>query len=89
MPLYADIVNYLSCGIMPPKLNYQQKRKLRTNARFYIWDDSLLFKRGVDKIIKRCVPKAKRGEILDKCHASPYGGHFAGDRVISAKKVLF
>ena len=30
VPWYADTVNYLACGIMPLKLNYQQKRKLRT-----------------------------------------------------------
>ena len=46
VPWYVDIVNYLACDIMPPKLNYQHKRKLRTNARFYIWDDPLLFRRG-------------------------------------------
>ena len=31
-------------------------------------------------IIRRCVPETKQGEIIDKCHASPYGGHFVGDR---------
>ena len=31
-------------------------------------------------IIRRCVPETEQGEIIDKCHASPYGGHFAGDR---------
>ena len=39
IPWYADIVNHLAYGIMPPELTYQQKRKLRRNARFYIWDD--------------------------------------------------
>ena len=31
-------------------------------------------------IIRRCVLETEQGEVLDKCHASPYGGHFAGDR---------
>ena len=31
-------------------------------------------------IIRRCVPEIEQGEIIDKCHASPYGGHFAGDK---------
>ena len=59
VPWYADIVNYLACGIMPPELTYQQKRKLRTDARFYIWDDPLLFRRGADQIIRKCVPEAE------------------------------
>ena len=86
IPWYADMVNYLACGIMPPELTYQQKRKLRTNAKFYIWDDQLLFKRGVDQIIRRCVLEVEQAEILDKCHASPYGGHFVEDR--TSQKIL-
>ena len=31
--------------------------------------------------IRRCVLETEQGEIIDKCHASPYGGHFAGDRI--------
>ena len=81
VPWYADLVNYLAYGIMPPKVTYQQKRKLRIDAIFYIWDDPLLFRRGVDQIIERCVLEAEQVEILDKCHASQYGGHFTGDRI--------
>ena len=44
-PWYADSVNYLACGIIPYEFNSQQKRKLRTDSRFYIWDDPLLFRR--------------------------------------------
>ena len=86
VPWYVDIVNYLVCGIMPPKFSYQQKRKLRTDSRFYIWDDPLLFRKGAYLIIRRCVPEIKQGKILDKCHASPNGGHFAGD--IITHKIL-
>ena len=36
MPWYADIVNYLACGVVPSEFNHQQKRKLRTDSRYYI-----------------------------------------------------
>ena len=35
-PWYADIVNYLACGIMPYDFSNQHKRKLKTDSRFYI-----------------------------------------------------
>ena len=87
VPWYDDIVNYLASGIMPSELTYQQKRKLRTYAIFYIWDDPLLFRRGVHQIIRRCVPEAEQAEILDKFQASPYGGQFVGDR--TTHKILY
>ena len=31
-------------------------------------------------IIRRCVLEIEHGGIMEKCHASPYGGHFVGDR---------
>ena len=65
---------------MPPEFSYQQRKKLRTNNRYYIWDDPLLFKREADLIIRRCVPEGEQSNILQACHASPFGGHFAGDK---------
>ena len=37
-------------------------------------------------IIRRCVLETEQGDIMEKCHASPYGGHFAGDK--TAQKIL-
>ena len=61
LPWYADIVNFLVCGVIPPEFSYQQRNKLRTGSRFYIWDDPLLFKRGANMIIKRCVSESEKG----------------------------
>ena len=58
-PWYADIVNYLACGIMPCEFSYQQKWKLRIDCILYIWDDPLLYRRGADMIIRRCVPETE------------------------------
>ena len=41
---------------------------------------------GADRIIRRCVPKTEQARIVDKCHSSPYGGHFARDR--TGQKIL-
>ena len=86
LPWYADIVNYLTCGVVPSEFRYQHKRKLRTDNRYYIWDDPLLFKRGADMILRRCVPESEQCKIVNECHASPYGGHFSGER--TAHKIL-
>ena len=86
LPWYADIVNYLAYGVVRSEFSYQQKRKLRTDSRYYIWDDPLLFKRGADMIIRICVPENEQIKIMNECHASPYGGHFSGER--TAHKIL-
>ena len=55
LPWFADMVNYLACGVMPPDFNFQHKKKLRHEARYFIWDDPILFKRGAYQAIRRCV----------------------------------
>ncbi|PIN17864.1 DNA-directed DNA polymerase [Handroanthus impetiginosus] len=86
VPCYADIVNYLTCEIIPFDLSAQQKKKFLFDARRYFWDDPFLFKQGPDNILRRCVPEIEMNDILEQCHASPYGGHFHGDR--TAAKIL-
>ena len=37
-------------------------------------------------IIRRCAPESEQGKILQECHASSYGGHFAEDK--TSHKIL-
>ena len=43
-PWFADIANYLSVGITPPNLTYQQKKRFFTEVKHYLWEDPILFK---------------------------------------------
>ncbi|KAJ9541597.1 hypothetical protein OSB04_028103 [Centaurea solstitialis] len=86
VPWFADIVNYLACGIIPKELNKNTKRKFIHDSRMYLWDDPFLFKICADQVIRRCIPKEETTEILYHCHSGPCGGHFGGNK--TAAKVL-
>ncbi|XP_051113167.1 uncharacterized protein LOC127239181 [Andrographis paniculata] len=54
-PWYADIVNYLVTNEFPAGWAKAKRDKLRSDAKYYIWDDSYLWKRCSDQIIRMCV----------------------------------
>ncbi|XLU24114.1 hypothetical protein S245_060180, partial [Arachis hypogaea] len=85
-PWFADIANYKAARFIPKEYNRIQKKKLVTDAKYYLWDEPYLFKRCADGIIRRCVPREEAQRILWHCHGSQYGGHFGGER--TATKVL-
>ncbi|XP_051116126.1 uncharacterized protein LOC127241238 [Andrographis paniculata] len=54
-PWYADLVNYLATNKFPERWKKTKKDKLRTDAKYYVWDDPYLWKRCADQVIRRCV----------------------------------
>ena len=52
-PWYADIVNFMVAGYVPPGEN---KKKLIYESWFHIWDDPYLFRVCSDGLLRRCVP---------------------------------
>ncbi|XP_075478843.1 uncharacterized protein LOC142519698 [Primulina tabacum] len=86
LPWFADIANFFSCGTLPPDLSYHQKKKFVHDIKFYYWDDPFVYKRCADQVIRRCVEGIEARQILEKCHSSPYGGHFGASR--TSAKVL-
>nr|XP_009787543.1 PREDICTED: uncharacterized protein LOC104235466 [Nicotiana sylvestris] len=85
-PWFADIANYLVGKWTPQNLTYQQRKKLISNAKYYLWNDPYLFKICADNIIRRCVPEEEMIKILYYCHDGAVGGHYAANR--TAFKVL-
>ncbi|XP_015941249.1 uncharacterized protein LOC107466757 [Arachis duranensis] len=78
------MANYLVAKLFPPNFSKHQRDKLRSDSKYYIWDDPHLWKRGVDQVIRRCVPESEIQPILEACHSSECGGHFVLQR--TAKK---
>jgi hypothetical protein len=70
---YVNIVNFMVSGYVPPGKN---KKKLQAESRCHLWDDPYLYKICADGLLRRCVPTAKGMQIIKKCHAAPYGGHY-------------
>ncbi|XP_050876307.1 uncharacterized protein LOC127080012 [Lathyrus oleraceus] len=86
IPWFVDYANYLVGGIIPNDFDSNKKKKFVHDCRFYLWNDPFLYKRGVDGLVRRCVPEEEQTDVLRACHDSDYGGHFSGDR--TAAKVL-
>jgi hypothetical protein len=72
-PWYVDIVNYMVAGYVAPGA---VKRKLKYDARYHLWDDPYLYRVCSDRLLRRCFPIEEGLKIIDRCHASPYGGHY-------------
>lgn len=51
-----------------------------------MWDEPHLLKRGVDGILRKCVPESEFASSLKMCHCDPSGGHMGENETTS--KVL-
>jgi hypothetical protein len=58
-------------------LDRNSQKKIISESRKYFWDAPYLFKFGNDGVMRRCVPREERVEILRKCHSAEYGGHYS------------
>ena len=85
-PWYADLVNYLVTRTLPNDLSRAQKEKIKSDVKYYVWDEPYLWKYCSDQIIRRCVSKEEVPSILSFCHSYACGGHFGPKR--TARKVL-
>jgi hypothetical protein len=64
---YANIVNFMVS---------EYKRKLQAKSIHHLWDDPYLYRVCSDSLLRRYVPMVEGLQIIEKCHAAPYGGHY-------------
>jgi hypothetical protein len=57
-------------------LDKNAKRRVIVERKKKYWDAPYLYRCGDDGVLRRCVPREEREEILRKCHSSEYGGHY-------------
>ncbi|CAA7029362.1 unnamed protein product [Microthlaspi erraticum] len=86
LPWYADIVNFMVSREFPSNFDAYKRKKFFKDARHYYWDEPYLYKRGPDSIYRRCIAEEDVQGVLEQCHGSAYGGHFATFK--TATKVL-
>ncbi|XP_070013278.1 uncharacterized protein [Nicotiana sylvestris] len=86
VPWFANLANFLVCGIIPDEFSSSQRKKFKQDCQDYYWDEPYLFPICTDRVIRKCVPEEQQGDILGACHSSPYGGHHGEARTTA--KVL-
>ncbi|KAL0413442.1 UNVERIFIED_CONTAM: Retrovirus-related Pol polyprotein from transposon.6 [Sesamum radiatum] len=60
VPWYADLVNFLATHTLPNDLSRAKKEKIRSDAKYYVWDDPYLWKYCSNQIIRSRQPSAAR-----------------------------
>jgi hypothetical protein len=72
-PWYANIVNYIVTSYIPPG---GAKKKIIRDSRLHVCDNLYLYRVCTDGLLRRCIPTFETWKILERCHSSPYGGHY-------------
>ena len=77
-PWYYDILQYLKDQRYPKHVFENEKRTLRRLAVEFFLDGDVLYKRGKDQVLLRCVDSVEARRISEEVHEGVYGTHASG-----------
>ncbi|KAH9323722.1 hypothetical protein KI387_018361, partial [Taxus chinensis] len=83
---YHQFHNYLTTSVLPPDLSSNSKCSFLKSVSRYVVMGGLLYKRGFDGILLRCLTGAEVTYTIQQVHDGICGGHFSGLAV--AKRIL-
>ena len=79
-------MNILVTNQVPAGWPKAKRDKLKSDAKYYIWDDPYLWRECSDQVLRWCVSAHEFHSILTFCHSFAYGGHFEPKK--TTRKVL-
>ncbi|XP_024010373.1 uncharacterized protein LOC112085393, partial [Eutrema salsugineum] len=78
MPWFADIVNYLACGVEPPELDAYKRKKFFRDVQRYYWDEPYLYVLNKDQLYRRCLAEEEMQPlVVSTCDACQRHGNIS------------
>nr|XP_012466309.1 unnamed protein product [Gossypium raimondii] len=77
-PWFHDILEYIKNQRYPEQVNENDKRTIRRMAFGFVLDGDILYKRGKDQVLLRCVDAVEARKILEEVHEGICGTHASG-----------
>ncbi|XP_012482873.1 uncharacterized protein LOC105797446 [Gossypium raimondii] len=77
-PWYHNILRYVKSREYPDHAKENDKKTLRRLALDYVLDVEILYKKGIDQVLLRCVDAVEAKKILEEVHEGICGTHANG-----------
>jgi hypothetical protein len=85
-PWYDDLLVYLRTQKFGNHLSRDDRRRIRHQAPRYLLIGDILYWRGVDTILRRCLTIDEANRVLNDCHSGACGVHLSG--ISTAQKII-
>eukprot|EP00253_Pinus_taeda_P016312 PITA_16312 len=74
-PWYGDIIIYLQTQTYRSNTSRSEKRRTRYQPKDYMIVGDILYRRGIDTVLRRCLTHEEAEKVLNDCHSGACGGH--------------
>jgi hypothetical protein len=82
----ADLLVYLRTQKFGQHLSRDDRQRIRHQAPRYLLIGDILYRRGIDTILRRCLTIDEADRVLNDCHSGACGGHLSG--IATAQKII-
>jgi len=77
-PWYEDILVYIPMNFFFPQLSRDDRSWINHQASLYLLIGEVLYQRGINIILRRCITIEEIDKVLNDCHSGECGGHYFG-----------